>query len=130
MAMTMTGAGEVVGFRCTSADDLSLLYVSIEKPKAEHARIIGLMPIKIMVIVDDEPVRSFEAKLDVTPDGDRYRATAEDQDLVDLLKLTSDAKRRFAIAVETSGERMYSAAVNVRGSRLAISKLSSGCGLP
>lgn len=130
MAMTASEMGEILGFRCTNATDLSLLYVSIEKPQAEHRALLGVIPLQLLVIVDNEPVRSFEAKIDTTPDGDRYRVTAVGKDLSALARATAGAKRRFAVAVQMNGERMYSAAVGVRGSTNAINKLARGCNLP
>lgn len=130
MAMALSSLGEMVGFRCTKLEDLALLYVSIEKPDPESMRIVLAMPVKIMVIVDDEPKREYSGDVDVTPDGSRYRFTTVDKDLADLADLAAGAKRRFAIAVEMMGKRLYSTAVGVQGSRLAISKLTSGCKLP
>jgi hypothetical protein len=130
MAMAMTAMGEILGFRCNSVANLSLVYVSIEKPAQEHLSVVGLLKPQLLVIVDSEPVQTFQATMDVTPDGDRYRVVAEDSDLTVLLRQTAAAKKRFAVAVQMGGQRMYSAAVNVRGSRSAISALASGCRLP
>lgn len=130
MAITASNLGELIVFRCTGASDISLLYVSIEKPDPAHKSVVGIVPMQLHVIVDDEPKREFDAKIDVTPDGDKYRVTAEDADLADLVTLVAKAKRRFAVAVMMGGIRMYSAAVGVRGSRAAIGKLAVGCKLP
>jgi len=130
MAGTLTSVGEMLMFRCRTGDDLALLYVTIEKPDPAHKAIMAIMPVKLLVIVDDEPKREFDATVDTTPDGERYRITAVSEDLASLARLTADAKRRFAVAVEMNGKRMFSSAVSVRGSRLAIGKLASGCKLP
>lgn len=130
MAGTISTLGEWLMFRCTGADDLALLYVTVEQPSPEHRAVIKLLPVQVSVIVDDEPKRSFDAEVDTTPDGKRYRVTAAEQGLSDVVKLAASAKRRFAMAVELGGQRMYSAAVNVRGSRSALGQLKAACKLP
>lgn len=129
LALALSSSGEMIGFRCTKEADLALLFVSIEKPEPEHIRLFSMLPAKLRVIVDDEEPESFPASIDVTPDGGRYRFTAEGG-LVSLVRAAQSAKRRFAVAAEVNDERIYSAAVSVRGSGRAIGKLAEGCKLP
>lgn len=129
LAFGVASSGESLVFRCTSRKDLAFLYLSIEKPMPEHVALLSLMTARLLVIVDDDPQRVYVAEIDTTPDGDRYRFTALARDLSDLADRVAAAKRRLAVAVELNGERLYSTAVGVRGSRAAISKLVSGCKL-
>lgn len=130
MALTVSSLGEGVIFRCTSQGDLALLYISLEKPDAAEAKIFAKMPAKLLVIVDDDPKQEYAAMIDTTPDGGRYRFTAVSPDLAPLARRAATAKKRLAIAVELLGKRVYSAAVNVRGSKVAIGRLANGCKLP
>lgn len=129
LAMTASRVGEIVGFRCTTDRNLAFLFVSIEKPQTEHLAAMSLLTARLLVIVDDAPKVEFVAFIDATPDGDRYRFTALSRELADLAAKAAAAKRRLAVAVEIEGKRLYSAAVGVRGSRAAISKLQAGCGI-
>ena len=130
LAMSLARSGELIGFRCTSADDLVLLFVSNEKPDPQQMAAMMLMPAKLLVIVDDASQQEFDASIEVTADGDRYRFSGEGDGLADVARAASAAKKRFAVAAEMMGKRMYSAAVNVRGSGRAIGQLVKGCGLP
>ena len=129
-SMTLARHGEIIGFRCTSAKDLAFLFVSTEKPQADHVALMSLLTARLLVIIADEPQREYVALIDTTPDGDRYRFTALARTLPELVKAAGAAKRRLAVAVEIKGERVHSAAVNVRGSGRAIRQLVKGCGLP
>lgn len=130
MALTMSDRGEGILFRCTSIGDLALLYISIEKPDPAHAQLFSSLRAKLLVIVDDDQKVEFDADIDTTPDGDRYRFTATNPDLSKLARRTAGAKKRLAVAVELLGKRLYSTAVNVRGSSRALTQLATGCNLP
>lgn len=129
MSMTATEIGEILGFRCRSIDDLSLVYVSVEKPDPAVLDKLKVLPLSMLVIVDSEPVQKFDAAVDITPNGDRYRVTAKSPMLTALVDTTRRAKKRFALAVEMLGQRLYSAVVNVRSSNTALGELAAGCKL-
>jgi hypothetical protein len=130
LAVTVSGAGMLSAFRCTSEKDLALLFVTSEKPDAETRGILSKVPIKLLVIVDDDPKLTLDAELDTTPDGDRYRFTATSEQIVAIARRTAAAKRRFAVAVEILGQRLSSQAFGTSGSRRAIEALIRGCRLP
>jgi len=125
--------GEMVMFRCTSRDDLALLFISIEKPSEDIASQLDEMSTvgkpKLLVIIDNDPVVTLPAIVSMTPDRERYRYEAEGGELLTLAQRAAAAKRRVAVAVEFFGQRIYSTAVNVRGSRRAMDKLLKGCAI-
>lgn len=130
LAITVSSMGVLAAFRCTSADDLSLLFVSTEKPDEDTREIAAKLPTKLLVIVDDEPKTELDASVDTTPQGDRFRFTATGEGIAVLARKTAAAKRRFAVAVELLGQRLSSQAFGVSGSRRAIEALIRGCRLP
>lgn len=129
----LADSGEMIMFRCTGAQDLALLYVSIEKPSDEAEQYVAAAAaadiVKLLVIIDDDPVAIIGAKVEITPDRERYRFTSEDGAVIGLAKRALTAKRRMAVAVELAGKRLYSTAVNARGSSSAMGKLMRACKL-
>lgn len=127
----VSDGGEMIMFRCTSDNDLALLFVSIEKPP-EDPRLIGLASMakaQLLVIVDDDPVVTVPATIDTTPDRERLRYVSEHPMVEGLALRAAAAKRRVAVAVEIGGKRIYSTAVNARGSGKAMGKLTRACKL-
>lgn len=126
-------SGEMLMFRCTSKDDIALLYVSNEKPSVEADRFVAAAAtadiVKLLVIIDDDPVSILGAKVEITANRERYRFESEGGAVIGLAKRALAAKRRMAVAVELSGKRIYSTAVNMRGSGSALGKLVRACKL-
>ncbi len=123
--------GEMVMFRCTSDNDLALLYVSIERPpdEAEIMRVLAAAKAELLVIVDEDPVVALPAIIDMTPDRERLRYVSEHPAVEKLATRAAAAKRRVAVAVQIGGKRIYSTAINARGSGKAMGKLTKACKL-
>jgi hypothetical protein len=122
--------GFAAGFRCTSNDDLVLLFIAPEKPDPDHSAVLGILPMKLLVVVDDESKISLTATLETTPDGSNYRLVSDDEKVAGIAHSVAKAKRRFALAGEINGNLAWSKSFSVSGSRRAMQPLISGCRLP
>ncbi len=130
IAMGITDmSGYAVGFRCSKADDLSLVFVTPESVE-DGAAVAGMnaLGIKLLVIVDDQPKLTLEAGLDRAPGGsNKLRLVSSDAEIVGLIDKVKAAKKRVAMAVELMGQAMHAKSFDVRGSRRALDDLGSGC---
>ena len=129
LAMTMK-SGQSAAFRCSSADDLTLVYIIPEKVTDATTRMLAAADLKLLVIVDDAPKIELDAQLETTPSGDSYRLEASTEEVAKILHMVAAAKRRFAVASEFVGQSFYPTIFAVDGSRSALSKLISGCKVP
>jgi hypothetical protein len=120
-------SGELAGFRCSSADDLVLMFVTPEKPQAGSMELLSKVPVQLLVIVDNEPKRELAARIETTPNGERYRIVSEVPEVADVVKSALGAKKRFSVASQLLGQLGYTKTFNVRGSTNAIRALVSGC---
>lgn len=121
--------GETTGFRCSSKDDLALLLIVSDKPKAEDLAVLRLAKANLLVIVDNSDKVALPARIEATPDGNHLRFVAEGDEVSAVAKAAAAAKRRFAVAVEFMGQMLSSRAFGVRGSGRAVGALVSGCKL-
>lgn len=122
-------SGSLLGFRCTSEDDVALIMATTEKVERENRASLALMPVKMLVIIDDADKVELDAEFDVTPEGDRLRVTSTGDNVLPILKSAMMAKKRFAVAFEMMGKVFGSTIFGVDGSRRAIEKLVVGCKL-
>lgn len=128
-ALTSEGVYSL-GFVCTKADDLMMLFVVPEKHDARHDLLLSA-PFKMLVIVDDQPKVTLDARAQVVPSTGWYRFVAADaDDVAPLMKAVASAKRRVAVAVEMLGELAHSKQFTVSGSGRALGKLLANCKLP
>lgn len=123
LAMTLS-FGELAGFRCTSASDLALVYITPEEPSDQTTALLALSSKKLLVIVDSQPKIELLADMDVTVDGKKYRLSAEGPQVA---KIAAAAQKRFAVAVQINGKIAFSKAFDVNGSTAAIGALLNGC---
>lgn len=133
LAMAIGAGGVVAGFRCSSPDDLSLVFVTQENTAgldAEALSNLKMLPMKLLVIVDNDERLSFEAEAEPTPDGGKIRIVSTADGLIPVLRAAQKAKKRFAVATELMGTIGHSKSFKVSGSGRAIAKLASGCRLP
>jgi len=127
MAMAVRD-GVVIGFRCSSTDNLALVFVTIERPAGGPAtQITAMMPAKLLVIVDDNERVKLDAEIDTTPGGDRYRVTATGDDVLPVMRAVSTGRRRFAVAVELFGNITHSKTFPLGGSGAAVRRLADMC---
>jgi|GEM_PF-7129516 len=129
IAMAVELDGFSAGFRCTSLDDLTLLFIVPEKPEPEHLTLAKALPIKLLVIIDDGGKIELDAALETTPDRTSYRVASSDERVAEIARSAASARRRFALAAETLGKIMWSKSFNVSGSTRALKPLIAGCGL-
>lgn len=129
LAVTMR-AGEMVGFRCTTKDDIALVFVPGERPKPSDATTmaaIKLLPVKLLVIIDDGEKLELDAAIDETPSGESYRYTATGDQLHKVAQAVAGARRRFAVAIEFMDQVLGSRVFGVAGSQRAVGGLIKGC---
>jgi len=126
LAMTMTFE-ELAGFRCTSASDLALVYVTPEKPSDQATALLALSSKKLLVIVDSQPKIELVADMDVTVDGEKYRLSAEGPQVAKIAAAAAAAQKRFAVAVQINDKIAFSKTFDVNESTSAIGALLKGC---
>ena len=129
MAIATDFSGFVAGFRCSSADDLTLVFVTPEKTKDIPVPSIDKLPVRLLVITDDAEKVALDAKIETTPSGEQFRFSADGEQIIKMLKAAWDAKKRFAIASELLGQVGQSKSFDMRGSSRAIQELVNGCKL-
>ena len=120
-------SGLIAGFRCSSADDLALIYVIPEKVTDTTTKMLSAASVKLLVIVDDAPKIELDAEVQITPSGDNYRLETSVQEVQQIVEKVASAKRRFALASEFLGQSFYPTVFSVDGSRSALAKLMKGC---
>lgn len=130
IALSMSPIGTTVAFRCTSVEDLAMILVTPERPDEDTRAVFGLVKIKLLVIVDDQPKVSLEASAAVTPDGKQIRYETDEDGVIEVLHAVAGAKRRVAVAVEVMGKAFYSQSYQATNSRRALQPLIAGCKLP
>ena len=121
--------GYAAAFRCTSRDDLTLMFIVPEKPEPSHLALASALPNKLLDIVDDGEKIGFGAGLETTPDLTNYRVAASDSEVASIAHAVASARRRFALAGELNGKVVWSKAFSVGGSRRALQPLIDGCKL-
>lgn len=124
------GSGYAAGFRCIVGQDAELSFIFMTPEKMEDVRALSAMPIKLLVIVDDQPKVELEGTADTVGDADHLRIYSKDPAVSGLIKAALDAKRRLAVAAEMVGQIFHSHTFSMRGSTRAISEFTSGCKLP
>jgi hypothetical protein len=123
------GSGFSLGFRCTNANDLTLIYVTPERVDPKLLSAIKLVPVELRIIVDDEKVRNIGAELGTTPDGENYRLEATDSGVDVLSERIASAKRRIAVAAYGIGKLIWTSTIPAQGSRRALTTLTEKCGI-
>ena len=134
LAINAGPPGYALGFRCTNADDRTLVLVTPERAtdKADDPKIMNVMKPNLLVIVDKSEKLSFAAEVEAPDTGDRaatYTFSTGDPAISDLLQAISAAKTRVAIAVEVLGKNFHSTIFDVSGSSRALGGLVKACGL-
>lgn len=124
------GTGQMIGVKCTTIDDVTLIFVPYEKPDASTAQLLPLLKARLLVIIDDQPKVELSATLVITPDGERLRIDADGPEVVKLVPSIASAKRRVALAGEINGKVAWSQAFGMSGSRRALQPLMASCKIP
>jgi hypothetical protein len=122
-------SGHLAGFRCTGADDLTLVYTIPEKVSDQTTQMLQVSGLKLLAIVDDGSKIEMSADVEVTPNGEKYRIEATGDEVVALIKAVAGAKKRLALATEIMGKTFYPTTFGIDGSRSVLTKLSAGCKL-
>ena len=121
--------GYLAGFRCSSEEDLTLIFVTPEKIDSSMLALLRAAPMKLLVIVDSADKISLDAQLEATPDGERYRLSASGPEVKALIFDAVKSKRRFAVAQEAFGKVGHSKTFSSRGSTSVLQKLIGRCNL-
>lgn len=129
LAMTMAPPAYALGFRCRSAEDLALVFMTPESATVEIVAGIALSVPKLLVIVDSAPRVSMPAIGELTNGDDKLLFYSEDQAVAGLLSAALAAKKRVAVAVEIGGKIVHSIVFNTSGLTRALVKLVAGCNL-
>jgi hypothetical protein len=123
--------GHDIAFRCSTKDDLSLLYILPEKGRDNDdlANLNLVASPKLLVIIDDQPKVSLSAEVDLSRSSN-YRVAVEDADeVLPVLVAAMNAKRRFAVANEIMGKVVYHKTYNVQNLKASLQKLVKLCNL-
>jgi hypothetical protein len=131
IAVNAVAPGYMLGFRCKSADELSLILLTPEKSDDDTAQGLDLMKPKLLVIVDTAPKQEFPVRVGTSVSGDDLLMfTVVDADSVaKLLGEVMAAKRRVAVAVDWLGKTFHSKSFDVDGSKRALGTLAKACGV-
>lgn len=127
LAMTVGFTGYTAAFRCTSAEDLSLLLITPERPRPEHLSAIRMVPVEMLAIVDQNTKMTLDSEVDTTPDGDNYRLTAMGPDVAVLLHQAAAGRQRIALAGQMGGKVIWTQSFGLSGSRRAMQPLITAC---
>ena len=127
-AMAIELPGFALTFTCSNPDDLELAFVAPEKVTHEQMQTMSGAPIKLLVIIDDQPKIEFEAELGATMNMHVRIATSGDE-LVPVFKAAAAAKRRVAIGTEFNGKMLWTRSFSSAGSRRVLGPLLSACKL-
>lgn len=122
-------SGFMAAFRCAQGSDLEMVFVAPEKPDPNMLKMLSLAPMKLMVIVDDDPKVVLSAVVGSTLDGSAYRLASDGADVATLVHKVANAKRRLALAGAVGDKIAWSHVFSVAGSRRAIQPLIEGCGI-
>ena len=117
----------LTGFRCSSKDDVSLLFVTPQKPDAETTEFLASASIFLLVIIDDGQKISIPATLSTTADGEGYLLMSDDPAVTTIAVAASKATKRFAVAAEINNKIAVSKSFRLSGSTAAIGELLKGC---
>lgn len=121
--------GVLAGFRCTSQEDLAIMFIPIEKGDTAAMAMLAGVKVRLLVIVDDQPRQSLPAALGITPDGERFRVEATGADVAKIVLDVAAAKKRLAMAGEINGKIAWSHPFGTAGSRRALQPLIDSCKL-
>lgn len=125
----VTDFSEVAGFRCKDADDLVLMYVTMQKPSDDLTEGFKTTNNQLFLIVDNNEKMEFQAEVDETPQGDKYRFISLGGDVEKAVRMAVAAKKRFAIAAAINGHIASSRTFGMAGSTKSLNKLVQGCKL-
>ena len=117
------------GFSCTTLADIVLVFITPERLDLSSAKMLHSLPTSLLVIVDDQEKLSFRPKADLVPGTEQLRFVYEGPGLLQLVRTVTDAKRRFALAVEIHGKIVHSKTFSADGSTSALTAFGKGCGL-
>jgi hypothetical protein len=125
-----TGYG--AGFRCVVGKEaeLTFIFATPEKMPQESLAALSAMPVKLLIIVDDQPKVEMEGTADAVGDLNLLRIQSTDTGVASLVKAAMVAKRRFAVAAEAMGKIVHSHTFDLRGSKRAIGEMATACKLP
>jgi hypothetical protein len=125
-------SGYAAGFRCVAGKDpeLTFIFGTPERMDQSNSAALAAMPIKVLIIVDDQPKVEMDGTADTVGETNFLRIQSKDAAVSGLVKAALAAKRRFAVAAEAMGKIFHSHTFSLRGSTQAISEFSSGCKLP
>lgn len=113
------------GFRCHGSEDLEALFLTPERVSDEAAEMTSVIPMTLLVRVDDNEPHEIEAAGNVL-DGKLGILAEVTPDLADEVE---GAVRRVAVAVDMLGQTYHETEFDVRGSTAAVAALKAGCGL-
>lgn len=103
--------------------------ITPERLDLSSAKMLHSLPTSLLVIVDDQEKLSFRPKADLVPGPEQLRFVYEGPGLLQLVRTVTDAKRRFALAVEIHGKIVHSKTFSADGSTSALTAFGKGCGL-
>ena len=125
-------SGYVAGFRCIAGpeNDLTFIFGTPERMEEMHGPNLSAIPIKLLIIVDDQPKIAIDGKADTVGERDLLRIQSNDPAVAGLVKGALAARHRFAVAAELGGKIFHSHTFSLQGSTRAITEFAAACKLP
>lgn len=104
---------------------IKLLYKTNERTPAEVRKRLPVWPIRIALIVDDQPVRFYPGTMSEIDR--RIMAESYDDGVIAFAGVVSGAERRVLVAIDVFGEKRFRHEFAVSGSGKAIPQVLKSC---
>lgn len=113
-----------LGFVCeVETGRIKLFYKT--KQRATRDMSLPIWPMKIALIIDDDPVRTVPGSLERSQK--KIAAQSYDSSVIDLALVISKATRRVLVATDVYGDKYHQQEFSVSGAHRAISMLLKRC---
>ncbi len=110
------------GFRCDDSE-VSVAYLTPQPIESDDLDGYQRLPIRLLVRVDDNPVKEYESRIDRADEKLRVIADIER----DILEEVRDAKRRIAVAINLAGKLYHEQSFRAQGSTATLNKFMPNC---
>lgn len=115
-----------LGFVCEfETGRIKLLFKTNERSTRDLSKRMPILFNRIVLIVDDDPVRSYPGTVDEIEH--KIVAQSYDDTVIALANTISNAQRRVLVAVDMAGEKYFRQEFPVSGSGRAIATLLQTC---
>ena len=124
IAFTGNSSGYGFGLRCTSIDDLRVVFMTPEEVENSSLKNLNDIGTEILVRVDQNEPYEFIATAQALPTGLGFFASTNG----DFVEEFAEGQSDLAVAVRALGQIFHEVRFNTRESQKAIHDMRSGCG--